>query len=314
MSDETRTEIEPEPTEPDRKVEVWVWLAAALALAMVAAWVLVFLRLGLTSVQVHAMVIPTLGSATLLIMAIGLVMTIFRPPVLRTSRTVGFVLLLATGYVGNVPLVAPPLATEGWRSDVEHRLPFEGTWRTLAGGDDRSRNYKATTAAFRWAYAFTKVEDGEAFALDGKKNEDWHCFGEPVLAPAPGKVVQAVGDVVDNNPGEVTSSAVFGNHVVLRVAPDEYLFVASLRHDTLAVKVGDEVSAGARLGDCGNSGYIAQHPQIHVHAQDRKEFPLAQGLPLRFVDFRRGDSVVDVGTPRGNSAPDVADGEIVSPD
>jgi len=297
--------------ESDNVIEGWVKLAIALGVGMALAWVVVFLRLGTPSVWVHAMLIPTLGAATFALMVAGLMFTLFRPPAFRRSRAVAFAVLLTAGVVGNIPIVAPPLATADWESDVPHYLPFQGEWVTLAGGPDSARNYQATTAALRWGYDFTVVRNDAKFALDGHRNEDWFCWGEPVYAPVAGRVVVAVDGVVDNRLGEIDPESVFGNHVALQVAPDEYVFIANLQRESLTVRAGDEVTPDVLIGRCGNSGRSIE-PHVHVHAQDRLGFPIAQGLPLVFSRYEADGVVVERGMPLGSEDWDAADGQRVS--
>jgi hypothetical protein len=291
--------------------EFWAKASVALFGLMMVAWVLVFLRLDLFSVQVHAMVIPTLGALTLALLAWGLIRALFKPPAFRKSRTIAFVLLLATGWIGNRPFIAPPLATDDWQSDQRYVLPFEGEWMTLAGGPQRDRNYNATTAAIRYAYDFTKVVDGKKFALDGAKNEDFHCWGEPIYAPTGGQVVRVKNDVVDNTPGEVTSNEIFGNHVVIEAGESEYVFVWHLKHRSVRVKAGDEVSPSTVIGECGNSGRSVE-PHVKVHAQTELDFPIAMGLPIQFSEYSVDGELVGEGMPRGSTDWEELDGQMVT--
>lgn len=290
--------------------ELWTKVALGLAVMMACAWVVVLQRPGLLGVQVHAMVIPTLGALTLPVLAWGLFRTLFRPPVIRTGRTVGFFVLLATGYVGNVPIFAPPLATADWTSTNRYLLPFEGEWMVLAGGDEKDHNYHATTAAIRWAYDFATTRNGKRHALDGEELEDWYCVGEPVYAPTSGKVVRATHDFFDNDPGEISGESVFGNHVVIEAGEDEYVFIAHMQRNSVTVRAGDEVTTATEIGKCGNSGRTVE-PHIHVHAQDSLDFPIAQGLPLRFSDYQVNGERVEKGMPVGASDWDALDGQMV---
>jgi hypothetical protein len=305
----------PEAAETEEVEDRWeFWAQGSLVLfgLMVVAWGLVFARLGIFSVQIHAMVIPTIGALTLALLAWGLIRALFKPPAFRRSRTIAFVALLITGWVGNRPLIAPPLATDDWTSTHRYLLPFDGTWATLAGGRAKATNYNATSAAIRYAYDFAKVVDGEKFKLDGARNEDFYGFGEPVYAPTSGKVMEAVSDVVDNTPGEVDPANVFGNHVVIKAGESEYVFVWHLQHGSVTVKAGDEVTPATVIGKCGNSGRSLE-PHVKVHAQDRLDFPIAMGLPIEFSDY---DVVhgkrTSKGMPYGSSEYGALDGLFVS--
>ncbi len=47
-------------------------------------------------------------------------------------------------------------------------------------------------------------------------------IGQPIVAPAAGKVVEAADGVVDNVPGESNPKQPAGNHVILDFGHDEY--------------------------------------------------------------------------------------------
>lgn len=292
--------------------EWWAKLSVILVVSMALAWLAVLLRLGTISVYVHGAVIPMLGVLTVPLMFWGLLRALFRPPVIRRSRGIGFLLLLVVGVLGNVPLIAPPLSTEDWTAEQKYRLPFEGQWYVTAGGDDMDRNYHATTAAFRWAYDFTAMEEGEKFRGDGLRNHDYFCWERPVLAPASGEVVGYANDVEDNTPGQVPTEGIFGNHVVLRAGEDEYVFVAHMKQGSVSVRPGDQVEAGQVVGACGNSGRSVE-PHVHVHAQTTPEFPWAEGLPVRFDRYRVDGQVVEDGMPVGPSSWQTGDGQLVEP-
>ncbi|MFU8806279.1 MAG: M23 family metallopeptidase, partial [Bradymonadaceae bacterium] len=278
--------------------EMWAKIGVGMAVIQALLWIIVFLRLGMPSVYAHAVGVSMMGALTIPIAFWGLVRMTFNPPVLRRTRTIGFGCVLLVGLAGNVPFLAVPLSTEGWESKHDYRLPFDGEWMTIAGGDKKGTNYHATTATFRWGYDFAPARDGKRFEGDGSRLEDYHCFGEPVLAPAGGRVVEAVGYLEDVVPGEVGGDAVLGNHVVIRVDADEYLYVAHMKNESVTVKDGDEISVGQKIGECGNSGRTVA-PHVHVHLQNSTNFPLAESLPLRFSGYEAGGALVNLGMPTG---------------
>ena len=289
--------------------EAWAKTAVVLAIIMVLLWVVVFMRFGITSVAVLA-AIPYLGAATLIVLAWGLVRTVLNPPVLRRSRTIAFLVLLGAGFIGTEPLIPAPLSTEDYRTSLTYELPVRGEWMTLAGGLERDRNYHATFPPVRWAYDFTKVADGKKFRLDGGKTTDWLCFGEPVYAPVDGKIIQLQSHHVDNNPGEVSPTSVIGNHVVIEAAPAEFVYLSHLKKGSVSVKLDQVVRRGEQIGACGNSGQSPE-PHVHMHVQDRPEFPVAQGLPIGFSNYTANKKPVEHGMPRGASAWEELDGELV---
>ena len=299
---------EPHAAEPDTDQgwELWSKVAMMMLATAVVAWGVVFLRLGEPSVFTHAFVVSTLGVMTVPVILWGLVKALFNRPLMRRSRVIAFASLLAIAYFGNVPLFPAPLSTEGWQSEHTYRLPFEGEWAVTAGGETMETNYHATTATYRWGYDFTKTRDGKRHTGDGKKVTDYFCYGQPVLAPAPGEVVEADSGHPDNTPGEFDpdTESVMGNHVIIKVDEGEYLFVAQMKEGSMAVDKGDEVARGQKIGECGNSGRSLQ-PHLHVHLQNSKKFPLGESLPLHFSDYAvtNGKSIEE-GMPLGSSSPD----------
>ena len=285
------------------KTEKWVYGSYLFLAATLVTWGLVFLRLGSTSVVLHAAIAPSIGALTVAMMFWGLVATLFRPPALQRPRIVGFAILLFVGFVNNVPLFAPPLSTESWRSP-EAQVPRRGEVYVIAGGEDRATNYHATTAAYRWATDFTVLAKGKKFALDGKKNEDYACFGRPVVAPLGGDVVDIENDVTDNTPGEVSEdfSNVFGNYVLIKFDDHAYLFIAHMKEGTVRPRIGDRIEQGDTIGACGNSGRSIE-PHVHVHAQNTETFPYSESRPLKYRS---------VGMPKGESKWNAGDGERIS--
>lgn len=284
--------------EGEDRWELWSQIGVSMLVLQVLCWLLVFLKLGVISIYAHAMGIALLGTLTLPIVLWGLVKSLFNPPPLRKTRTLGFGALVIVGVLGNIPLIAPPLSTEGWVETTPYRLPFDGEWVTLAGGDSKTTNYHATTATFRWGYDFAIERDGKRFEGTGKNLEDYYCFGEPVLAANSGKVVTVVSGEPDTNPGEPTATAVLGNHVVLEVGPNEYLYYVHLKQHSPTVVEGAAVEKGQKLGECGNSGRSVE-PHLHVHLQNSLKFPFSESLPLRFSNYEADGKFVERGMPVG---------------
>ena len=311
----TRTEsvggTEPtDSTPPEAGPEWWVRVAIVLTVASAIGWIVVVGRLGTPSLYTQIFVIPIIGGLTLPVILWGLIKTVFNPPLVRRWRIAGFAMLLVVAVFGTVPMFEVPLSTEGWTSTTAFRLPFDGEWKTFAGGPELNRNYHATTAAYRWGYDFAPVEDGSRFAGDGESLEDYYCFGKPVLAPADGEVVQIENERKDYPPLEYADQDPLGNHVVLRIEEGVYLFLAQLRQGSVVVEPSQKVERGETVGECGNSGRAVE-PHVHVHLQDRVQFPVAQGLPLRFSNYEADGEPVEKGMPRGEGESGEPEGQRV---
>ncbi len=311
MSDTPKSkseESQPQPDAPslDEKLEVWVYVVGMLALLMIVFWAIVFMRLGSTSVQVLTQFIPTLSMMTIPVLTWGVFRSFVKPPALRKSRVIAFLVALGIGIVGMEPLIPAPLSTEKWTQDFKVKFPFKGEWYTTQGGGDPKRNFHNTTPAHRWAFDFVVRKEGKTFNLDGKKNEDFYCFGQPILSPVSGKVVQAENDEPDNVNDEIpaTLERAAGNHVVIRVKKDVFIFLQHLKHQSLKVEIGDDVVVGQAIGACGNSGR-SYRPHLQMHAQNTEGFPIAESLPIYFEGlktmpagesgWRSGDGTVVIG-------------------
>jgi murein DD-endopeptidase MepM/ murein hydrolase activator NlpD len=164
------------------------------------------------------------------------------------------------------------------------RLPFDGPWYVFWGGRILEENYHAFTRDQRFAYDILIWKDGTSHAGDGKENEDYFCFGQPILAPAAGTVVASANDVPDNVPGVLNPRQPLGNHVILDHGNGEYSFLAHFQLGTVEVEAGDTVESADLLGLCGNSGNSSE-AHLHYHLQNAPEFGVGDGLPLAFVGF-----------------------------
>jgi len=176
-------------------------------------------------------------------------------------------------------------------------LPFRGAWFTVWGGRVLRENRHAITRDQRFAYDFVMVAPEGKPTGDGKKNETYTCYGQPVLAPGPGTVVARADSVPDNVPGTMNSQQPLGNFVVLDHGNSEYSFLAHLQPGSLAVRMGQKVKAGDLLGRCGNSGNSSE-PHLHYHLQNTPTPLHGDGLPAQFLDYTANGTPVPRGEPR----------------
>jgi hypothetical protein len=75
-----------------------------------------------------------------------------------------------------------------------------------------------------------------------------------------------------------------GNHVVIELASDEFLFVSGLERGSISVSTGATIEAGAPLGRVGFSAFspLCPEPQLGLHVQDTPEPFWGQGIPFYF--------------------------------
>lgn len=194
-------------------------------------------------------------------------------------------------------LVRPPRGSKAEAAPSRHldhvnrsafRLPFEGEWTVVWGGRTVEQNHHAANATQRFAMDLLVTKDGKSHAGEGKALQDYFAWGQRILSPAEGVVVSAsdgAEDIPPGPPAKPGSGNPAGNHVVIDHGNGEFSLLAHLQKGSVKVKPGEKVKAGQLLGLCGNSGNTSE-PHLHVHLQDRAEFPgAAEGLPMAFTDF-----------------------------
>ncbi len=221
-------------------------------------------------------------------MAISLTLSflsLFSPPVLAT----GFLQLIGQ-FVALARYRFRPPTPEAYRQQVSYTLPFKGVWWVANGGPDASTSHSWGLIGQRYAYDFVITdESGKTYRHDGRRVEDYHAFGAPVLAPADGIVVAVQNRHRDCPwPGMVDPLAwsIIGNYVVIRHANGEYSLLAHLRRGSVRVRPGDQVQRGQIVGECGNSGHSSE-PHLHFQVQDHPNFFLAASLPVRYSRWCR---------------------------
>lgn len=173
-------------------------------------------------------------------------------------------------------------ATTTARNTTKMILPFEGEWFVFWGGDTKQQNYHVVSKAQKNAFDMVIVDEkGRSFKTNGKTNEDYYAFGQPLIAPCDAEVVTVTEGVKDNIPGEMNTAQITGNTVVLKTTNNEYLLFAHFKLNSINVKAGDKVKQGQLLGLCGNSGNSSE-PHLHFHIQDKEGMPGATGIKCYF--------------------------------
>ncbi|MEJ2534211.1 MAG: M23 family metallopeptidase [Gammaproteobacteria bacterium] len=193
-----------------------------------------------------------------------------------------------------------PPAADSYENAVRYRLPFDGEWFVYNGGVTQATSHSWGLLTQRYAYDFVIVDQRYARHHGrGTRCEDYFCYGRPILAAADGEVVAMRDRVRDSwflgyGIIDFLTTDFRGNFVIIRHAPSEYGFYAHLVPGSLAVSVGDRVSAGQPVGRCGHSGFSSE-PHLHFHLQDRPDFYTAMGLPVRFEAVEETERQIDSG-------------------
>ncbi|WP_227497116.1 M23 family metallopeptidase [Planctomonas psychrotolerans] len=189
-----------------------------------------------------------------------------------------------------VPLTYP---LTGWiraRNSPARRVPSHGTdlMGTTYAIDLIPVDSRGRAARGNWRAVLT-TEEPETFV----------GFGAVVRSPATGTVVIAHDGERDHEarrsqlalvpylaaqPRRIRRGpgAIAGNHVVISLGDGgPYVLTAHLRKGSVRVQVGDRVTAGRPIGQCGNSGNSTQ-PHVHVQVTDSTDWARARGLPIVF--------------------------------
>jgi Peptidase family M23 len=176
-------------------------------------------------------------------------------------------------------------------------VPVTGEWTVYQGGRTVFDNYHAVTKDQRFAYDLMVIKEASMFSDKGWELTDYYSFGLPVLAPSDGKIAVVVDQYDDNPPLKPNKDApVYGNTIVIDHGRGEFSMLAHLKRGSVRVKVGDKVTAGQQIAQCGNSGN-SPLPHLHYHVQDTAAWFKGEGLPIQFHDYVSNGNAVNVGEP-----------------
>lgn len=190
-------------------------------------------------------------------------------------------------------------------------LPFVGRWLARNSPARRVPSHGTDLLGGRYAIDFVGVDDRHRTAdrrdwrtfLSTEPVERFFAYGRPILAPAHGTVVQAHDGEIDHvgRRSQLTLvpyafgqaarlrqgvGAVAGNHVIIALPhTGAFVALAHLRAGSLRVAVGEEVTAGQPVAECGNSGNSTQ-PHVHLQVMDSLDLSVARGVPMAFRRFR----------------------------
>ena len=191
--------------------------------------------------------------------------------------------------------IGPPLSGGPWRvanitNAGAHRRGMFGY-----GGD--------VTINSRFAIDYTKMgDDDRPFTGERTRNENWHGYGQEVLAVADGRVAAIRDGIADNTfagaSGPLDLDTIRGNHIVLEIGPRLYATYAHLKPGSLRVAMGQRVTRGQVIGLVGNTGASAA-PHLHFQLSEAPDVT-SDGVPYAHGVFdvvgrcrQTGPSLVD---------------------
>jgi len=188
----------------------------------------------------------------------------------------------------------------GYSDLGKYKLPFGDEWLVYYGGRTPFQNAYSVSDDQRFALDFVYLKNGRMFSGHGgfgSKNTDYYCFGQPILAPADGKVVKAEGGYNDNPPARGSGDPPDGNIVSIfhpsAQGGGETSVMNHLKQNSIKVKTGDEVKQGQEVAECGNSG-MGGVPHLHLQL----EKGVGTVVPAQFVDYIADGKPVASGEPK----------------
>ncbi len=167
------------------------------------------------------------------------------------------------------------------KQQTELYLPFTGTWTVIGSGGSRE-GAQRNLLQQQYAFDFSGTDaSGLRFKNDGKAREDYIGYGKEILAPADGTIVEVIDGIFENSPGTHNPYAQIGNTIIIQHSNKEYSVLAFLKQGSIRVKVGDRITRGQVLAQCGSSGN-ATEPLLHYHLQDSPYLQTAKGMKFYF--------------------------------
>jgi murein DD-endopeptidase MepM/ murein hydrolase activator NlpD len=156
--------------------------------------------------------------------------------------------------------------------------PFDGVWRVRTAGPNRK--FRVPAFGQRFAYEFVRVAG--------------QTFGSGIVSPVEGTVVLVRDDVLDSAdaPRLYPEWPGFGNAVAIQ-SNRGVVFLGNLQAGSIAVRIGDRVAIGDRIGACGRNS--DGKSQLHLHVQrDLIDAPLQDpGIPIAFWDGKQRYTLSD---------------------
>lgn len=184
-------------------------------------------------------------------------------------------------------------ATDKPMTKTAFQFPMKGKWFVFWGGNDVLSNYHYAHETQRYALDIIRTQDASSYQGEGKNNEDYYAFGEPLYAAADGKVVEVKNDIPDNTPGVMNAEEPAGNVVVIDHGNGEHSITAHLKKGSVAVNKGDNVKQGDLIGHLGNSGNSSE-AHLHFQVSDGPDIFTSRSVQIRWADqsqkLTRGNS------------------------
>lgn len=190
------------------------------------------------------------------------------------------------------PQLGPPLKGGRWLAHEGPGAAQSHHWGSLVAVNG------ALTIPQRFALDLVGVDaQGRAVhaapeRLQHTRHQDWVGYAAPVIAVAHGVVRDARDGEPEHapltaqpEPTSLTEAGLFGNYVVLEIAPGVFASYAHLRKGSIKVRPGQTVQRGQALAELGQSGNSAA-PHLHFQLSNSVHFEGSEGIPYVFDRFQ----------------------------
>jgi len=142
-------------------------------------------------------------------------------------------------------------------------LPFSGEWAITQGNDGDHTHQQQ----WRFAWDFEIYDkDQSNHRNEGQHLSDFYCYGKPVLASATGYVVKVLDGIPDNPVHQINTTDNWGNYVIIQHWGTICSMYGHFKPGSIAVRQGEYITKGTRLGAVGNSGR-SEVPHLHFNIQ-----------------------------------------------
>ena len=151
----------------------------------------------------------------------------------------------------------------------------------------------------RFAIDWVKLDaHGRMFTGPVSRLSSYAYYGTEVLSVAAGTVVRTHDGEPEQTPPNPPSTfptpdSAGGNWVMVDLGDGSFAFYAHLQPHSLAVRVGDRVRKGQRIGRLGNTGNSTA-PHLHFQISSNASPLDSNGLPYRFTRFGSTGTVTDI--------------------
>lgn len=203
---------------------------------------------------------------------------------------------------------------------IEVSLPFAGLWLVRNSPVQRVPSHGSDLFGERYAIDFIGVDNRHRTAdtrdwrtfFATEPPERFFAFGQPILAPGRGSVVDVHDAELDHEGRRAQLTlvpyalgqaarvrqgvdAIAGNYVIISLTESgSFVALARLQAGSIRVAVVQDVVEGQQLADCCNSGNSTQ-PHVRMQAMDSADLSVARGVPMAFRRFREWPARREIG-------------------